>query len=113
MKQKGHIAKLSKCDKGCFISPIVITRKKDGSIKLALDSKLLNDQIFRNKNQMPNIHELIDNIAHQLSNINSGEVWFMVQQFRLKNCIQSITIVHWHEQIMQFQHLRGQNHQKI
>ena len=55
--------KLNKCDEDCFISPIVITRKKDGSIKLALESKLLNNQIFKKKYQMPNIHELIDNIA--------------------------------------------------
>ena len=60
----------------CFISPIVITRKKDGSIKLALDSKLLLNHIFKNKYQMPNIHELIDNIALQLSSKESGEVWF-------------------------------------
>ena len=63
MEQEGHIVKLSKCDEDCFISPIVITRKKDGSIKLALDSKILNDQISKNKYQMPNNHELIDNIA--------------------------------------------------
>ena len=76
MKKEGHIVKLSKCDEDCFISPTVITRKEDGSIKLALDSKLLNGQIFKNKYQMPNIHELIDNIALQLSNKHSGEVWF-------------------------------------
>ena len=39
MEKEGHIVKLSKCDKDCFISPIVNTRKKDGSIKLALDKK--------------------------------------------------------------------------
>ena len=49
MEKEGHIVKLNKCDEDCFISPIVITRKKDGSIKLALDSKLLNNQIFKNK----------------------------------------------------------------
>ena len=76
MEKEGHIVKLSKCDKDCFISPIVNTRKKDGSIKLASDKKLLNDQIFKNKYQMPNIQKLIDNIALQLSNKNSGEVWF-------------------------------------
>ena len=52
--------KLNKGDEDCFITPIVITRQKDGSIKLAFDSKLLNNQIFKNKYQMPNIHELID-----------------------------------------------------
>ena len=76
MEKEGHIVKLSKCDEDCFINPIVIKRKKDGSIKLALDSKLLNDQIFKNKYQMPNIHELIDNIVLQLSNKDSGEVWY-------------------------------------
>ena len=46
METEGHIIKLEKCDEDCFISPIVVTRKKDGSVKLALDSKLLNDQVF-------------------------------------------------------------------
>ena len=74
MEKKGHIVKLSKSDEDAFISPKVITLKKDGSIKFVLDSKLLNDQIFNNKYQMPNIHELIDNIALQLSNKDSVEV---------------------------------------
>ena len=56
MEKEGHIVKLSKCDEDCFISPLVITRKKDGSIKFVLGSKRLNDQIFKNKYQMPNIH---------------------------------------------------------
>ena len=76
MENEGHIKKLSKSDEDCLIRPIVITRKRDGSTKLALDSKLLNDQIFKNKYQMPNIHKLIDNIALQISNKDSGEVWF-------------------------------------
>ena len=58
MEKEGHIVKLNKCDEDCFISPIVITRKKDGSIKLALDSKLLSNQIFKNKYQMPKIHHI-------------------------------------------------------
>ena len=46
MEKEGHREKVTKCDEGCFLNPKLITRKKDGSIKLALDSKLLNDQIF-------------------------------------------------------------------
>ena len=49
MEKEGHIEVLAKCDEDCFVRPIVKTRKKDGSIKLALDSKLLNDQIFDKK----------------------------------------------------------------
>ena len=76
MEKEGHMIKLEKCDEDCFISPIVITRKKDTSIKLALDSKLLNDKNFKNKYQMPNIHELIDNVALQISEKSNGRVWF-------------------------------------
>ena len=90
MEKEGHIVKLNKCDEDCFISPIVITRKKDGSIKLALDSKLLNNQIFKNKYQMPNIQELIDNIALQLTSKESGEVWF--SSLDLKNAYSQLQL---------------------
>ena len=90
MEKEGHIIKLNKCDEDSFISPIVITRKKDGSIKLALDSKLLNNQIFKNKYQKPNIHELIDNIALQLSSKESGEVWF--SSLDLKNAYSQLQL---------------------
>ena len=53
METEGHIIKVEKCGEDCFISPIVTTRKKDDPIKLALDSKLLIDQIFKNRYQMP------------------------------------------------------------
>ena len=90
MEKKGHIMKLNKCDEDCFISPIVITRKKDGSINLALDSKLLNNQIFKSKYQMPNIHQLIDNIALQLSSKESGEVCF--KNLDLKNAYSQLQL---------------------
>ena len=90
MEKKGHIVKLSKSDEDGFISPKVITLKKDGRIKLVLDSKLLNEQIFNNKYQMPNIHELIDNIALQLSNKESVEVWF--SSLDLKNAYSQLQL---------------------
>ena len=90
MEKEGHIVKLNKCDEDCFKSLIVITRKKDGSIKLALDSKLLSNQIFKNKYQMPNILELIDNIALQLSSKESGEVWF--SKLDLKNAYSQLQL---------------------
>ena len=90
MEKEGHILKLNKCDEDCFISPIKITRKKEGSIKLALDSKLLNNQIFNNKYQKPNIHELIDNKALQLSSRESGKVWF--NSLDLKNAYSQLQL---------------------
>ena len=59
-----------------FYQPNCKYSEKDTSIKLALDSKLLNDKIFKNKYQMPNIHELIDNVALQISEKFNGRVRF-------------------------------------
>ena len=61
--EQGHIEKLGKCTTDFFFAPIVLTAKKDGSIKLALNAKPMNAQICKNKYQMPKIHELID-FAH-------------------------------------------------
>ena len=62
-----HIIKLSSCPNNYFISPIVVTVKKDQTIKLALDSKVLNKAIHKNKYQMPNIDTLIESISQQIS----------------------------------------------
>ena len=55
--KQGHIEKLTECSDKYFVYPIVITVKKDGSIKLALESRELNKQVHKNKYQMPNIEE--------------------------------------------------------
>ena len=46
---EGHIEKLSSCSDQFFISPIGITVKTDHSIKIALDSEILNKAIHKNK----------------------------------------------------------------
>ena len=45
LSDQGHIEKLEECSDKNFISPIVITVKKDKSVKLALDSKVMNKSI--------------------------------------------------------------------
>ena len=62
-----HILKLSSCPDKYFISPIVVIVKKDQTIKLALDSKVLNKAIHKNNYQMPNIDTLIESISQQIS----------------------------------------------
>ena len=74
--RQGHIEKLDKCTTDYFISPTVLTAKKDGSIKLALNAKPMNAQIWKNKYQMPNNHELIDSAAQIITKDAPGKVWF-------------------------------------
>ena len=73
LQKAGDIEKLSSCSDKHFISPIVITVKKDQSIKLALDSKVLNKAIHKNKNQMPIIKMLIDTISQHLTHTQTGQ----------------------------------------
>ena len=61
--EEGHIEKLNNCSDQYFISPLVITIKRDQTIKLALDSKILNKSIHKNNYQMPNIKTLMDSIS--------------------------------------------------
>ena len=65
--KEGHIVKLNKCTSGHFVAPVVIIAKKDGSIKLALNTKPMNAQIFKNQYEMPNLLEQLD-IAGKIMN---------------------------------------------
>ena len=47
LAEQGHIEKLQEYSDKNFISPIVITVKKDKSVKLALDSKILSEAIHK------------------------------------------------------------------
>ena len=75
---EGHIEKLNNCSDQFFVSPIVITVKKDKSIKIALDSKILNKAIHKNKYQMPNIDSLIQTISQTLSTAPQETAYFTI-----------------------------------
>ena len=89
LENEGHIEKLSSCSDEHFISPIVITVKKDQSIKLALDSKVLIKAIHRNKYQKSNIDMLIDTISQHLTNTQNGQ----------KTCFSTIDLEYAYSQL--------------
>ena len=74
--KQGQIEKLTECSDKYFVSPIVITVQKDGSVKLALESRELNKQVHKNKYQMPNIEELMDTVGQTISEKKSGDIYF-------------------------------------
>ncbi len=65
--KNGHIEKLRKIGEDTFVSPVVITRKSDGSVKIALDSVQLNRQIVKKTMQMPLLSELLDQVSMKIS----------------------------------------------
>ena len=74
--KEGHIVKLNKCTIDHLVAPVVITAKKDGTVKLAMDAKPMNSQIFKNKFQMPNLLELLDSAGQIITAETEGTVWF-------------------------------------
>ena len=71
-----NIIKLEKCSDKQFINPIVITVKKDQTVKLALDSKKINKFLHKNKYQMPNIDLLLDKIAQTIKFDTKEQILF-------------------------------------
>ena len=47
---------------------MVITVKKDKSVKIALDARALNNEIVKDKCQMPNLEHLVDLVAEHIDN---------------------------------------------
>ena len=79
----GHIVKLNDCTCDRFVAPIIITAKKDSCLKVAMDAKPMNAQIFKNQCQRLKLLEQF-NIAAQIVNANiSSKVWF--QSLNLKH----------------------------
>ena len=74
MKQ-GPIEKANNIDENCFVSPAVITVKKDKSVKIALDSRKLNEITIKRKTQMPNMEELISRISRKIADGPADEIW--------------------------------------
>ena len=76
--QDNQITKLEKCPDDLFVSPVVITVKKDKSVKIALDSKKLNKAIHKNKYQMQSIDHLVDAVALYITQREKspGTFWF-------------------------------------
>ena len=82
LMDQNHIMKLDKCSDQQFISPIVITVKKDQTVKLALDSKKNIKFIHKNEYQMPNIEVLLDNTAQVVKSDKSKQTLFSTLDLR-------------------------------
>ena len=74
MKQ-GHIEKANNIDENCFVKKAVVTVKKDKSVKIALDSRKLNEITIRRRAQTPNMEELISRISRKIADRPTDEIW--------------------------------------
>ena len=73
--KQGHIEKVNNINENCFVSPAVITVKKDKSVKIALDSRKVIEITVKRKAQMPNMEELISRISRKIADGPADEIW--------------------------------------
>ena len=65
--KSGHLEKIKDVDEDCFVSPVVITVKSDKLVKIALDSRKLNDSCVKMRPHMPNMEELLNQISVEIT----------------------------------------------
>ena len=61
--EQGHFEKVDTIKDDVFIQPVVITVKRDRSVKIALDARTLNNSIAKDKYHIPNLENLMNMIA--------------------------------------------------
>ena len=84
--------KLDNCSDELFISPVVITLKKDKTVKIAPDSKKLNDAIHKNKYQMQSIDNLMDSVAVFISERKNKPGQYLFSKIDLKYAYSQIPL---------------------
>ena len=76
--ESGHLERLETNEEDCFVWPVVITVKKDKSVKIALDARKLNDSCIKKRPHMPNMDELLNQISAELSKNDTDPIWISV-----------------------------------
>ena len=66
--------KVKHVDEYCFVSPVVITVKNDKSVKIALDSRKLNDSCIKIRPHMPIMEELVNQISVEITRDRTKEL---------------------------------------
>ena len=64
--EEGHIEKTNEKTDKQFIQPVAV--KKDKRVKIALDARAINNEIVKDKYQMPNLEHLVALVTEQLDN---------------------------------------------
>ena len=74
LKKRGHTESTNYIDENGFVSPAVITAKKDKSVKIELDSRKMNEITIKMKTRIPNMEELISGISSKTADGPADEI---------------------------------------
>ena len=70
----GYVGRATEILADSFLIPLVITVKKNKSVKIALESRKLHEITVMRKAQMPNMEELISRISRKISEGSDNEI---------------------------------------
>ena len=76
--KSGHLERLETIEEDCFVSPVVITVKKDKTVKIALDARKLNESCVKKRPHMPNMEEVLNQTPSELSKNDHNPNWIAV-----------------------------------
>ena len=68
LHQSGHLEKMQNVEKDCFVFPVVLTVKKDESVKTALDSRKLNNSCIKMRPHIPMMEKFIKSTIDRPNN---------------------------------------------
>ena len=74
--KEGHIRRIDKTNDDVFIQPTVTTVKRDKTVKVALDARQLNNAIQKDKHQMPNLDNVMEQVAEIVKSKSERSVRF-------------------------------------
>ena len=75
--KEGHLRRVQTVSDEVFIQPVAVTVKNDETVQIALDSRSLNIAILKEKYQMLNLDNLMEQVAETTNSDNQGEVLFI------------------------------------
>ena len=89
--EAGHFKRVDKITDDLFILSLVITVKKDRSVKIALDAILPKNSILKKKYQMPNLESLKEKVTEAVKANKDSELFFTSLD---KQCVYGQTLLH-------------------
>ena len=76
--ESGHLEKINDVDEDCIVSPVVITVKNHKSVKIALDSRKLNDSCIKMRPHLPNIEKLLNQISVEITRYRTMQLFVSI-----------------------------------
>ena len=76
--KSGHLEKINDVDEDCFVSPGLKTVKSDNSVKVALDSRKLNESCIEMRPHMSNMGELLNQLSVKITRDRTVQLFISI-----------------------------------